>query len=158
MDRLRLLRDTSLLICGGVATACGTAPVVPAVPLVQGGDVTMQIHLSGASPMQRQDEFGQSAKSLAAQAWPGLDRPPVLRRATIPMAPPAGTEVTLRFAVSADGYIIRPQLRHLRASVGTAPPASLGLAMMQVLPSWRFDPPLQDQHPVDYCCVTLVFD
>lgn len=139
-------------------TACGTSPALPEPPLLKGGDVTVQVHLSGAGPMQRQDEFREAAQALSAQPWPGLDRPPVLRRATIPMAPPPGTEVTLRFAVSADGYVTHSQLKHLSATVGAAPSASLGLAMLRALPSWRFDPPMQGQRPVGYCCVTLVVD
>jgi hypothetical protein len=146
------------MISGWAVTACSTAPVLAEPPLVKGGDVTVQVHLSGAGPMQRQDEFREAAQALSAQAWPGLDRPPVLRRATIPMAPPPGAEVTLRFAVSAEGYITHSQLKHLGATAGAAPPASLGLAMLRVLPSWRFDPPMQDQRPVGYCCVNLVFD
>jgi hypothetical protein len=158
MDRLRCLRTTSLLICGGVVSACGTAPVQAEPPLVQGGDVTVLVHLSGAGPMQRQDEFSLAAQALSARPWPGLDRPLVLRRATIPMPPPPGAEVTLRFAVNADGYVTHSQLKRMSATVGTVPPASLGLAMLRVLPSWRFDPPLQEHQPVAYCCITMVFD
>jgi hypothetical protein len=158
LHRPRHLRFTSLLSCGWAATACGTAPVPAVPPMVQGGDVTVQVHLSGAGPLQRQDEFGRAAQALVAQAWPGLDRPPLLRRATIPLAPPPGAEVTLRFAISADGYIVHSQLKHLGATSGSAPPASLGMAMLRALPSWRFDPPRQDQRAVGYCCITLVFD
>lgn len=158
MERLRCLRTASLLICAGVVTACGTVQALAEPPLVQGGDVTVQVHLSGTGPMQRQDEFSLAAQALSARPWPGLDRPLVLRRATIPIPPPPGAEVTLRFAVNADGYVTHSQLKRMGATMGLVPSASLGLAMLRVLPSWRFDPPLQEQQPVAYCCITLVFD
>jgi hypothetical protein len=156
MRRVSALRHGVLLACASVLAGCGTPTAQP--PLVQGGDVVVRLHLSGVAPLQRQDEIEETARALAAEPWPGLDRPPRLRLATLPVAPPPGAMVTLRFGISAEGYVIHTQLKHLGAAVGGAPQASLGMTMLRGLPSWRFDPPMQNQQPVGYCCVLLVID
>lgn len=153
----RPLQTTILLTTGWLMVGCATAPQQP-VAMVQGGDVEVHVHLSEVSPLRGKDEFHQAASALAARPLPGIDEPLLLRHAVIPMPPPQGTAVTLKFAVSAQGYVIHPQLKQLESQVGPPPPGSLGLAMLRVLTTWRFDPPRQEQQPVAFCCVTLVVD
>lgn len=149
-----------LLACGNLVlmtasctTADGGLQQVRAV-----ADIEVRVHLSEGGPWARQDEFDHAAQALAAQLPPGLDGPLQLRRAQFPVAPPQGAEVTLRFGINTEGYLIQTQLKHLGSTMGVVPPASLGLMMMRSLPTWRFDPPMQGQRPVNFCCVSVTFD
>ena len=121
-------------------------------------DIEVRVHLSEGGPWARQDEFDHAAEALASHQPPGLDGPLRLRRAQFPVAPPQGAEVTLRFGINTEGYLIQTQLKHLGSTMGVVPPASLGLMMMRSLPTWRFDPPMKGQQPVNFCCVSVTFD
>lgn len=140
-----------------VTASCATPDGVPQQVRVS-QDIEVRVHLSEGGPWARQDEFDHAAQALAGQVPAGLDGPLQLRRAQFPVAPPQGAEVTLRFGINTEGYLIQTQLKHLGSTMGVVPPASLGLMMMRSLPTWRFDPPMKGQQPVNFCCVSVTFD
>lgn len=104
-------------------------------------------------------EGNRTMRELAAQTPLGYDKPIRLLSGPLPPHPPFGGEVTVRFAVDAQGNVVRPQLlRATAASTLDVSPALLGNATVRALAQWRFTPPVRGGEPTELCCIRLTID
>lgn len=149
-------RTFVVALCAAAAASCSSVPDAAPEPTVDGGVVQIRMRLTAVGPGWQQ-EFEKTRDELSAQSMRGLDRPLRLTFASIPIAPPPGAEVTVRFAISSTGQLVKPRVMHTSGLHGGAGADALQ-SMVRVLPKWRFTPPLQAGKPMAYCCVDLTFD
>ncbi len=149
-------RSFVVALCALAAVSCSSVPDALPEPTLEGGLVLIRMRLTAVGPAWQQ-EFEKTRDALAAQSIRGLDRPLSFTFASIPIAPPVGAEVTIRFAISSTGQLVRSRVMHTSGLHGMAGSDALA-SMVRVLPKWRFAPPIQGGKPIAYCCVQLTFD
>ncbi len=149
-------RALVVALCAVAAVSCSSVPDAAPEPTVDGGVVQIRMRLTAVGPGWQQ-EFEKTRDELSAQSMRGLDRPLRLTFASIPITPPPGAEVTVRFAISSTGQLVKSRVMHTSGLSGSAGSDALA-SMVRSLPQWRFAPPMQAGKPIAYCCVQLTFD
>lgn len=146
----RVRRAAALVLCV-LGTACGT-PAGHDVPAAgEGGDLELRLRntrVLWSADVQR------AADMLARQRPAGFDKP---LRLTLVVRPAVlvDSEITIRFAVDAQGHVEDAEV--LKAAMATGD-QSIAVATLAALRRWRFDPPARAGSPAAFCCIRLTIE
>jgi len=145
-----MLLRLSLYLAAALLLACGTStPERTAMPVVSGGDINVHVRNTPQT-----SAANAPTDSITAQPAPGLDSPLRLARLVKPLVR-ADSEVTIRFAVNADGHVMDAEV--VQATTNTGAERMVQATLKAVL-QWRFDPPTAGGKPTGYCCVVVTFE
>jgi TonB family protein len=127
---------------------CSSTPDRTAMPMVSGGHIEVNIRNT------RQAAATNAMIDFTAQLAAGLDSPLRLADLVRPF-PAADSEVTIRFAVNADGHVMDAVV--VKATTNLGAERMVQTTLKAVL-KWRFDPPTAGGKPTGYCCVEVTFE
>ena len=136
---------TALLLLPG----CTSTPDRTATPMVNGGDINVHVRNT-----PQPSAANAPTDSITAQPAAGLDAPLRIARLVKPFVQ-ADSEVTIRFAVNADGHVMDAQVVEATTNLGAE---RMVQTTLRAVLQWRFDPPTAGGKPTGYCCLVVTFE